>query len=141
MITFTIFMNRKKEAFIAELAQWVLLCNIARTHVTQLLHLLGTQEHFDFLPKTCNTLIKTPRTAQLHDVNPGEYFHAGLAAGIVCSLEALNVDLSTVSTFRNIISSDGTSLSESSRSEMWVILGRLFEFQASPFEIGLFHGS
>ena len=42
---------------------------------------------------------------------------------------------------RTIVSTDGTSLSGSSKSQLWPILGRLADYPSNPFEIAVYNGS
>ena len=71
---------------------------------------------------------------------PGQYFHAGLKKGIISSLESLQIDPSSLNKVRVIFNIDGSSFSASSRSKMHFCEGMLADYEAKPFEIGVYHG-
>ena len=72
-------------------------------------------------------------------MEPGQYFHAGFRAGLIGALEAANVDVNPFSAAQVFINIDSASLSDSSPSDMWFLLGRMFNVDSQPFKIGLYH--
>jgi len=117
---------------------WVFDYNIAKSAVSALLRILVKITVLSFLPRTYKSLLKTPRRVELEEMKPGKYFHAGLKEGIIESLDNMQLMPDAVSIFVNV---DGVPLSESSRSDFWPILGRLYlPTEGKPFEIGIYHG-
>ena len=131
--------EEQNAAFQQSLIDWVMICNVTQSAVDRLLKVMRSHHCFGFLPKTYRTLIKTPRRLELREMEPGQYFHAGFRAGLIGALEAANVDVNPFSAAQVFINIDSASLSDSSPSDMWFLLGRMFNVDSQPFKIGLYH--
>lgn len=126
--------------FQERLSNWVIDCNIPRTHVNELLHVLKSYPGLDFLPKDYRTLLKTVRKVVSVSISPGSYVHFGVANGIMRCLHT--VKLSHVLTHCKLkVSIDGIPLTKSTNSQFWPILGLVDGIEeATPFPIGIYHG-
>lgn len=120
--------------------EWVVDCHIPLNHATKLLHILNKNKIC--VPQDVRTLLKTPRTVEILKINPGEYSHIGIQAGILKHFEML--DISEIPSEVKInIHIDGLPLTKSSGSQFWPILScyvndSLKKFK--PFVIGIYHG-
>ena len=133
--------EEEQREFQRDLAFWVLSCNVTKSAVDALLRVLRSQPRLSFLPKSYRTLIKTPRSINLIPMSPGKYFHAGLKEGIINALENSGVNIDSLDKVQVFLNVDGASMSDSSPSHLWFILGRFINVvNSSPFEIGLYHG-
>lgn len=130
-----------KSTFSNLLVWWIFTYNIAKSAVNALLWILRLIPVLSFLPKSYKTLLKTPRTVDIENLESGKYFHAGFHEGITEALNSLLLKpdcLDEVGLFINI---DGVPLSNSSNSDFWPILGRLhYPISSKPFVIGVYHG-
>lgn len=131
-------------SFPHNLANWAINCNVSLTTVNSLLCVLKSFEGVPIpaLPKDARTLLQTPYKLNTHYrvVEPGLYFHFGLAAGIhqfVNNSPGINVN-----EFNIAIGIDGLPLAKSSGSQFYPILAYIIE----PFKnkyvflVGLYHG-
>ena len=132
--------EERQNLFKSSLTEWVLDCNVTKTSVNKLLKVLRSQEEFSFLPSSYKTLIKTPRSVNLKTLGPGQYYHFGLEEAIIHCLESENADANSISSIRSIINTDGTSLSNSSMSEVWPLFLRLLDYHTEAIEISIYHG-
>lgn len=64
-----------------KLQQWVLVHNVSKNSVNSLLEILRS-EKLD-LPKDVRTLMNTPRSHTVIDMNPGTYIHLGLKKNVI----------------------------------------------------------
>ena len=70
------------------LIQWVVDCNIPRSHVSNLLKRLHCDANLTFLPLDSRTLLSSKRgKIQLMDMPPGKYQHFDVAAALLKVLE------------------------------------------------------
>ena len=72
------------------------------------------------LPKSARTLLKTPRTTNVIDMDSGQYCHYGVKSTIetfIVQLLLLSVDC--ISLLCNV---DGDPLGKSSERELWIIV-------------------
>lgn len=133
--------EEEQREFQRDFAIWVLSCNVTKSAVNALLRVLRSQPRLSFLPKSYRTLIKTPRSVNLIPMSPGKYFHAGLKEGIINALENSGVNIDSLDKVKDFLNVDSASMSDSSPSHLWFILGRFINVvNFSPFEIGLYHG-
>ena len=96
---------------------------------------------FQFLPKTCRTLLGTQRKVTTYSLTPGNFYDFKIIDGITFSLELLQVNFHSTETCLNMyVGCDGIPITKSSNSNFWPILGLLQLDGAQPFEIGLYHG-
>lgn len=93
--------QQRQNVFRNALAQWVLGCSVTKSAVTDLLKILRTQENLSFLPQSYKTLISTPRSVELQDLQPGQYYYFGLENGIIFALKSLNIDMNSVNGVRD----------------------------------------
>jgi hypothetical protein len=119
------------------LIDWIFEFDVNRSAVTVLLKYLSTHGH-SYLPLDSRTLLATPRSREVIDVDPGKYVHIGLKAGLDFTLSNLKTAPTELCLDINI---DGVPVSQSSGSCFWVILCRLSTSPATPpFPIGIYHG-
>lgn len=64
----------------SELAEWSCVSNTPLIHITSLLGIL--RKRGLNLPKTGQTLLKTPKSRKIIDVPPGQYIHIGVKVGV-----------------------------------------------------------
>lgn len=122
--------------FKEELYRWSLRHNINNTALTSLLKLLNAFG-IQGLPKTSNALKNTPSNITIRRVDPGEYWHFGLEE-VIRVLETNDIALSK-GTYLDV-NIDGLPLYNSSRSNLWPILGKFSSLpKLKPFVIGVYH--
>lgn len=112
----------------ASLAEWVVECNIPRSHVSNLLKRLHNDGGLKFLPLDSRTLMASKREKiRVIDMPPGKYHHLPVEP----SLHSMLVNAvdsrgdSTPDELRMLINIDGLPLSNSSASDFWPILGKV----------------
>ena len=129
----------EQEQLIRDLAAWTVYCNIPRTHVNKLLVILRKHPSYESIPKDYRTLLKSVRNVPVKLVDPGSYFHFGIAKGLSRSLQTLGRDMgSDIEIFVNI---DGIPIAKSGSSQFWPILGKIAWVKRSkPFIIGVYWG-
>lgn len=103
-----------------KLGKWSIDFNIPQNAVNALLKLLKSDANMTFLPKDCRTLLNSRSSTLLniHDMVPGNYYHFGLATGIVRFASTFPLE----DIIRLAIGIDGLTLSKSSASQFWPIL-------------------
>jgi len=121
-----------------DLINWAVQFQIPHTAINALLLILRNHG-FSYLPKSCKTLLKTPKCTNVRRVAPGEYFHNGLRSGIMTFLQKSqdDIDLQLISVQ---ISIDGLPISKSSNSQLWPILGSVRPNLCDVFIIGCYFG-
>lgn len=122
----------------AVLAAWAVDCQVPLSTSTALLKILRRNGHPD-LPSDGRTLLSTPRSTLLREVQPGAYWHAGLENAIISCFTNRKYSTNDLSTIELAISIDGLPLSRSSGSSLWPILGSIIPFR-DVFVIGAYHG-
>jgi len=80
--------STEKSTFKDDLCRWVVECNVPQTTVNKLLHFMKLRDiiNTNELPWDCRTLLSTPRSTRppnIRVVEPGHYYHFGLAEGII----------------------------------------------------------
>lgn len=123
------------------LGEWVLDCNIPRSHVSKLLKRLNTDAGLTYLPLDSRTLLKSVRSRiQLQIVPPGAYFHFGVAKTLTTVLALLDFkDIPSVLEF--IWNIDGIPLSKSSGNSFWPIVGKLYNIESAELiVVGVYCG-
>jgi len=91
------------------------------------------------LPLTARTLVETPRHVNIQDMSPGIYHHFGLIKSIRQALFPFKPeDLSD--TLNMLMGSDGISMTKSSGSQFYAIVGYFPQLQSEVFEIAVYHG-
>lgn len=125
------------EVFRKKLAAWAKETNITLLAVTKLLLILRVHGH-PYLPKVGQTLLETPSCAAIVEVDPGMYVHIGIEKNIVKLLknnkppENLLIEIDF-----NI---DGVPVTNSTKKQLWPILGRCASLSTTPFPVGIYYG-
>lgn len=125
-----------ENTFISFLQNWTLEFNVTRNAVSALLKFLKKNGH-SFLPSDSRTLLKTPKTREVLDMNPGQYCHIGLKVALDVFLSTLTIIPDKLVLNFNI---DGVPISRSSQSGFWTILVKFLHVQSSIYTIGVYHG-
>lgn len=133
------FNSNSKELPLNELlATWAVKERISHTSLRSLLKVLQTHPCHSNLPNDPRTLLNTPRSMQIKEINFGHYWHYGLEKGIVNILN--NFEQYQNDKIELMIGVDGLPISKSSGSQLWPILGKILDFN-KVFIIGIYHGS
>ncbi|KAF0751214.1 Uncharacterized protein FWK35_00016045 [Aphis craccivora] len=122
-------------SFKEELALWTTSFKIPKTASDALLKILKNHDCFQDLPSDSRTLLGTNLSClNLRKVNPGIYYHFGLAKGIkyFAPREANEIKI--------VIGIDGLPLTKSSNSQFWPILAYIRPNSKHVFIVGLYHG-
>ena len=118
------------------LAEWKASCNIPRSSMDKLLHILHAAGHVD-LPKDSRTLLKTRRTSSVRSLGAGKFYYFGLQENLQFRLQGWK-DLDECAVVVNI---DGLSLFNSSSIQFWPILCRIVaDVNTFPFLVALYCG-
>ncbi|XP_050055728.1 uncharacterized protein LOC126549698 [Aphis gossypii] len=132
--------NNNNESMEILLAKWALTFNICQNSLNGLLKILrACPFNLSTLPKDARTIMRTKNVNNLLEVvpiNPGEYYHFGLAVGLQTVLK--NVCLKEINIVEIVIGIDGLPLSKSSKSQFWPILGYARPYSNAIFLIGLY---
>lgn len=122
------------------LADWCIKNKIAHCATSELLVALQKSDHPD-LPGDARTLLGTPTTVEKQALDSGTYCHFGLERALRDRL--WQIDRTQISPIlRIMISTDGLPLSKSSKSDLWLISGKIVGVGTQePFLIAAFHGS
>lgn len=116
---------------------WATNYNITHKSLTALLNILRKEGHKE-LPIDARTLLHTPSSTVIRDCAGGQYFHYGLEKSLREILELYGNISNPIEINLNI---DGLPLSKSSLSQLWPVLGQIYNNTFSePFLIGAFHG-
>ena len=131
--------EESSDSIIDELIRWAIETDIPRTHLNQLLKILGKHSCFAMFPKDSRTLLKTPRETITRSVSPGIYCHFGVKKGLERILT--NRATSMPSVLKLLINMDGLPLAKSSGSQLWPILCSISNIDETVvFPAGAFHG-
>lgn len=101
------------------LGKWAINFNVPQNAVNALLKILKYDANMKFLPKDSRTLLnsKSSTLLNMHEVIPGNYYHFGLATGIIRYSSLISfTDVIKIS-----IGIDGLPLTKSSSSQFWLI--------------------
>lgn len=123
--------------FHKEIASWVVNSKTPAMHVDSLLKILQTK--VPDLPKTCKSLLQTPKNAR-DDIIPmcqGSYLHIGLMHMLSIFLSQNNLSSRIITLDVGI---DGTPTTNSSDTELWPILVNVVGFE-DILLVGLYFGS
>lgn len=112
----------EKSTFKDDLCRWVVECDVPQTTVNKLLHFMKLRDIIktNELPWDCRTLLSTPRSIippNIQVVEPGHYYHFGLAEGIIRHASSHHF-----SEIKLMIGIDGLPIAKSSNSQLWPIL-------------------
>ena len=127
-----------------QLARWAVYFAVPAVAVSALLKILVLYGALADLPTDSRSLLKTARQVATKKISGGEYFHFGIAEGIIHQLQALKTSVfnGLGNVLKIVISSDGLPVFKSVNTHVWPISGALFlEGKcAKPFVIGVFYG-
>jgi len=129
----------KKDFRKNKLCNWAVNYNISQNAVDGLLEVLRNDFELDFLPKRCKTLLGlgSSKVINIRQVEPGIYYHFGLAFGIKRFTSIINFSDSLIKIALGI---DGLPLSKSSGSSFWPILAYIQPYSKHVFIVGIYHG-
>lgn len=106
------------------LVDWVVECNIPRSHVNNLLKRLNNDAGLTYLPLDWRTLMSSKRgKVKVIDMPPGQYHHLEVEPSlhaILVSMEARGMPIPDEMYI--LFNIDGLPLSNSSSSDFWPIL-------------------
>ncbi len=124
-----------------KLCFWATSYNISQAAFTALLHILWLAG-LD-VPQNARTLLETPEDTPVKQIAGGNYYHFGIANGILASLRQNACLTGAMITNLSLnIDVDGLPLFHSSNVQLWPILGSIAGLaKANVFVIGLFAGS
>lgn len=117
------------------LAEWVINSKIPAYHVDKLLKIL--RNIAPGLPKCCKTLCKTPRKANIFEMDNGHYLDVGLGNCLNRFLSNNNFDGHCITIDIGV---DGVGVSKSSTSDIWPILVSVVGYKDILMP-GAFHGT
>ncbi|XP_046404877.1 uncharacterized protein LOC124170221 isoform X1 [Ischnura elegans] len=125
--------------FKSSLGDWAVNNNIPNSALSSLLLLLKQVPDLSSLPSDPRTLLKTDVSLKVRDMPPGKYHHFGLKNGLLRAVQGMRkID----NPMKVLVGVDGLPLSKSTRSNFWLLLGRLLSVKYSGvFMIGVYHGN
>ncbi|XP_045034596.1 uncharacterized protein LOC116918629 [Daphnia magna] len=133
--------NDERPTFRQLFSVWVTIWGICQNAVDDLLSLFRSQSWGLDLPKTCRSLLKTPRSVNVKDIPPGKYHHFGILNGIIRILNLISESDIPFEIFI-FVNVDGLPIAKSSGSQLWPILAMISNIHfRQVFCVGLFHGS
>ncbi|XP_060785073.1 uncharacterized protein LOC132891481 isoform X2 [Neoarius graeffei] len=121
-----------------KLKHWAASFSVPLIAITALLTILRTSH--PELPKDARTLLGTKPAVPLQTVGNGEYFHFGLAKGILSKLSTIHLP-DVIQTIRVQFNIDGLPIFKSTRLQFWPILALIdCDYTRTPFLVGIFCG-
>lgn len=126
------------KAFMHDISTWAIHENISHKSLNQLLQILRKYTNY-VLPKDARTLLRTPQSTKIIQIDGGEYSHLGLKKAllnIIKKHERLNFIPDVIKLFINI---DGLPIYKSSEKSLWPILcsDRIIN---NVYVIGVYYG-
>lgn len=130
--------DKEKNTLQQRLRTWAIEYNVPHTFLTSLLRILR-EEGLQNLPSDARTFLHTPTETIIRECASGHYFHYGLERALRERLEHYE---STNDLIKINVNIDGLPLAKSSASQLWPILGQIYNNNQStePFLIGAYHG-
>lgn len=123
---------------VTSLRFWASSFSVSLAALTALLSILRV--FHPELPRDARTILKTQGEIKTKKMEGGEYYHFGLATGLMSKLNSLKLPAS-LTTIKLQFSIDGLPLFRSSRTQFWPILATInADYSKSPFLVGLFCG-
>ena len=121
------------------MASWQVETHTPQNNCDNLLKIL--RRFHPELPRYTKTLVKTTnQKVTVVEMPPGSYKHIGIEVGIVNTLRILRT-VHIPYPLNVFVGIDGVSLTNSSSSQFWPIVGYISNLKLSlPFVIGVFHG-
>lgn len=129
------------KSFRDNLSSWALRCGIKHSATSELLKILSRHGHEHEIPTDARTLLKTPRTADVKDMDIGEFCHFSLKESLSKRLAAPEFEHEDhISININI---DGVPLFKSTSFGLWLILGVIvgLNVKSNPFVISVYGGT
>jgi len=123
-------------SFKQQIASWAVNEHINHTSLKNLLSILKAHPCHSDLPTDPRTLLNTPRSTEIRNINFGQYWHYGLKKGLINFLNK-NAQIQS-NKIELMIGVDGLPISKSSGSQLWPILGSVIGFN-EVFIIGIYH--
>lgn len=117
-----------------KVAEFVLSHDIPRTTVNDLLKLLRNEFNGIDLPKTYETLLKTPAATVITPMPPGEYLHLGIKENLQKVIQFVNNE-----NIELTVNVDGLPIAKSTTKALWPILGSI-KGTNQVFIIGIYCG-
>ncbi|KAK5647518.1 hypothetical protein RI129_002410 [Pyrocoelia pectoralis] len=138
----TVILDFKKYTFIDKLREWAIKGNIKLTEVSNLLKILVHDGNHVELPTDARALLKTPRSANVRELDNGHYVHLGIKNYLnilFTNNEQRMVKLEKLQFSFNV---DGTPITLSGGCTFWPILGNISNAfdKSHVFAIGIFAG-
>lgn len=127
----------QEKSLTSELRNWTIECNVNRTSVTKLLHILRPM-HIE-LPLSYKTLLGTPRQIPVTDVPPGNFIYLGLEKNLKSVLANCSSDISMLELMLNL---DGAPLFENSQKIdcIWPLLCYVSNVKSDVFIVAIYCG-
>jgi len=126
-------------SFKEKLHTWATEYNITQRSLTALLHILR-EEGFNNVSSDARTLLNTPKKTVTRECGSGHYFHYGLERALREKLKHCT-NINDVDNIEINVNIDGLPLTKSSQSQLWPILGQIYNINVTePFLIGCYHG-
>lgn len=131
--------SKEKRTLNEKLCTWATEYNITQRSFTALLHILKEDGHNE-LPGDARSLLKTPKKTITRECGNGHYFHYGLEKALKDKLQYCT-NINNVDVIEININIDGLPLAKSSQSQLWPILGQIYNVSVKDiFLIGAYHG-
>lgn len=130
--------------YIQKLSNWATKYNIKGNSLNALLEIQRNEPGYSNLPKDCRTLLKTPRTTKIRNVEPGLYHHFGLNIALSLFVQSLNGHAPNYISVK--VGIDGLPISKSSSSQIWPILcmfksDKNMTYDTQVYPVGAYHGN
>lgn len=131
--------SKRKITFNEKLCTWATEYNITQRSFTALLHVLK-EEGYNNLPRDARSLLKIPNKTITRECENGHYFHYGLEKALRDKLQYCT-NINNIDVIQININIDGLPLAKSSQSQLWPILGQIYNVGIKYiFLIGAYHG-
>lgn len=138
--THMVVIDKEKVSFKDFLKNWAVQENICASSLNKLLYGFNTYGLNNVtygLPLDSRTLLNTPKSTIVKQVEPGFYTHLGIEPGVLKYLKENSNGSSN--DLQILINIDGLPVTKSGSSELWPILGSIYKSNY-VFLIGLYHG-
>lgn len=133
--------SNKLSIFISLIAEWAVNLKIPQNALNSLLVILRKHTCFENLPKDSRTILQTKplNLSNFHTVEPGKYYHFGLANAIKDNIPLnLKKDASVICIVAGI---DGLPIFKSTAEEFWPILAYIRPNNNNVFPVGIYCGN
>lgn len=131
----------KTSIFVSLVAEWAVNFKISQNALNGLLVILRKHTCFNYLPKDSRTILQTKLIDNLniHTVEPGSYYHFGLANAIK---ENIPFNFKNNAPVIHIVAGiDGLPLFKSTAEEFWPILVYIQPNRNNVFPVGIYCGN